>query len=104
MRFCSRCGTSLSSLPPVICPACGADHYNNPRPCGEAVVVRDGRVLLMRRAERADDSWSGQWSLPGGRREPGDLDLVETALRELEEECGIRLGRDQLEQALPVRH
>lgn len=60
-------------------------------------------VLLMRRSEREGDSWSGQWSLPGGRRDPGDRDALETALRELEEECGIRLDRAQMERALPVR-
>src|SRR5262249_41692861 len=48
-------------------------------------------------------SWSGQWSLPGGRRDPGDIDLLQTALRELEEECGIRLRRGDLEKALPER-
>jgi 8-oxo-dGTP pyrophosphatase MutT (NUDIX family) len=58
-------------------------------------------VLLIRRAERADDPWSGHWSFPGGRREPEDPDLMHTALRELEEECGIRLGRDHFETALP---
>jgi 8-oxo-dGTP pyrophosphatase MutT (NUDIX family) len=60
-------------------------------------------VLLIRRAEREGDSWSGQWSLPGGRRDPGDLDLLHTALRELEEECGIRLRRADVEAALPER-
>src|SRR3982750_3744760 len=60
-------------------------------------------VLLILRAEREGDSWSGQWSLPGGRRDPGDLDLLHTALRELEEECGIRLTRGHLESALPHR-
>jgi 8-oxo-dGTP pyrophosphatase MutT (NUDIX family) len=60
-------------------------------------------VLLMRRSEREGDSWSGQWSLPGGRRDQGDGDALDTALRELEEECGIRLGRQQMERALPVR-
>src|SRR5579864_126013 len=58
-------------------------------------------VLLIRRAERADDPWSGHWSFPGGGREPEDPDLLHTALRELEEECGIRLGRENLETAWP---
>jgi 8-oxo-dGTP pyrophosphatase MutT (NUDIX family) len=60
-------------------------------------------ILLMRRTERADDAWSGHWSFPGGRREPGDLDLLQTALRELEEECGIRLRPADLTCALPWR-
>jgi 8-oxo-dGTP pyrophosphatase MutT (NUDIX family) len=58
-------------------------------------------VLLMRRAEREGDSWSGHWSFPGGRRDRGDLDLLQTALRELEEECGIRLRREQMRLPLP---
>lgn len=58
-------------------------------------------VLLMRRSERPDDSWSGHWSLPGGRCDASDRDLVHTALRELEEECGIRLTEQELERALP---
>ena len=33
---------------------------------------------------------------------PEDADPLHTALRELEEECGIRLGREQMEAALPV--
>jgi 8-oxo-dGTP pyrophosphatase MutT (NUDIX family) len=69
-----------------------------------AVVHTQGEhesVLLIRRTERADDPWSGHWSFPGGRREPEDEDLVETALRELAEECGIVLGRESLEACLP---
>jgi 8-oxo-dGTP diphosphatase len=64
-------------------------------------VEPEESVLLIRRAERADDPWSGHWSFPGGGREPEDPDLLHTALRELEEECGIRLGREHFEAALP---
>ena len=44
----------------------------------------------------------GHWSLPGGRREPEDPDLLHTALRELAEECGILLSPEQMEAALPA--
>lgn len=60
-------------------------------------------VLLMRRAERKSDSWSGHWSFPGGRRDPSDPDLLHTALRELEEECGVRLSRQDLDREMPPR-
>lgn len=35
-------------------------------------------------------------ALPGGRQEPADQDLLETAIRETREELGLRLQRDQL--------
>ena len=60
-------------------------------------------VLLIRRATHAADPWSGHWSLPGGRRAAEDLDLVDTALRELREECGIHLEREHLQAALAHR-
>lgn len=59
-------------------------------------------VLLMRRAEREGDSWSGHWSFPGGRRDATDADPLCTAIRELAEECGVRVAREQLERALPL--
>lgn len=60
-------------------------------------------VLLMRRAERASDSWSGHWSFPGGRRDPSDPSILHTALRELREECGVRLRPEDAECELPPR-
>lgn len=59
-------------------------------------------ILLILRAEREGDSWSGHWSFPGGRSDPRDRDALDTALRELQEECGIRLERENLEVALPL--
>lgn len=54
-------------------------------------AVGDVEVLLMRRAVRSDDAWSGHISLPGGKREPEDADLWHTAIRETHEELGIHL-------------
>jgi 8-oxo-dGTP pyrophosphatase MutT (NUDIX family) len=68
-----------------------------PRRAAVAVVLAlEGapRVLLMRRATRAGDPWSGQVSLPGGGREPEDPDLRATAVRETREELGVDLARD----------
>lgn len=51
-------------------------------------VARDLDVLLQRRAATLS-SHAGQVSFPGGRRDPGDADIVATALREAEEETGL---------------
>jgi 8-oxo-dGTP pyrophosphatase MutT (NUDIX family) len=57
-----------------------------------AVIAPDpDAILLIRRAERAGDPWSGHMALPGGRREPEDPDLLSTAIRETREEVGLLL-------------
>jgi 8-oxo-dGTP pyrophosphatase MutT (NUDIX family) len=53
-------------------------------------------LLLIRRAERPGDPWSGHMALPGGRRSSADADLLATAIRETEEEVGVRLEPDSL--------
>jgi 8-oxo-dGTP diphosphatase len=50
------------------------------------VCFRKGEVLLIR---RATPPLQGQWSLPGGRLEPGETAQA-AALRELAEETGIK--------------
>jgi 8-oxo-dGTP pyrophosphatase MutT (NUDIX family) len=53
-------------------------------------------ILLIRRADREGDPWSGHMALPGGRREPADQDLLATAIREAHEEVGLGLGPEHL--------
>ena len=46
-------------------------------------------ILLIKRAERAGDPWSGHLAFPGGRAEKEDATLLDLALREAAEEVGI---------------
>lgn len=59
---------------------------------GSAVVIvnGDGAVLMMRRAYPPHD-----WVLPGGNAEVGESP-VETAIREVSEETGLRVRLDRL--------
>ncbi len=61
-----------------------------------AAVMRedasDGlEILLMRRAKRRGDPWSGHMSFPGGRMEEGDANTLHCATRETLEETGLDL-------------
>ena len=59
-----------------------------PRTGCSAIVVRDQRVLLIKRGK---EPYNGFWSLPGGAQELGET-LVECVKRELTEETGIIAG------------
>jgi 8-oxo-dGTP pyrophosphatase MutT (NUDIX family) len=63
-----------------------------------AAVLRErngeAEVLLIRRAEHPADPWSGHMAFPGGRSDPTDPDLLQTAVRETDEEVGLTLSRD----------
>lgn len=48
-------------------------------------------LLLVRRATRPGDPWSGDVALPGGREDAADPDLLATAIRETREELGLDL-------------
>ena len=74
----------------------GAEHIWFRLPLTPAAVLlplvdRGGELHLLlteRNASMAEHP--GQVALPGGRESPGDADLIATALRESEEEIGLR--------------
>jgi ADP-ribose pyrophosphatase YjhB (NUDIX family) len=53
-----------------------------------AVVVRDGKLLLV---ERANPPGAGRWAVPGGVVEPGET-LSAAVAREVREETGLAVA------------
>ncbi len=62
---------------------------------GRMVGVAGGASFLLCRRPIGMRRHPGQWALPGGRLDPGESPL-DAALRELEEELGLRLGPDEV--------
>ena len=63
-----------------------------PMPAFGFVVNCRNEILLI---QRGYGSNKGKWSLPGGRRDPGEI-LQKTAVRETREETGIRMSAEEL--------
>ncbi|HEX6230949.1 MAG TPA: CoA pyrophosphatase [Actinomycetota bacterium] len=68
------------------------------------VPVVDGRSVVFTLRSEAMSRHAGEISFPGGLRHDEDRDLVETALRETEEELGVRPSSVEVLGALPPVH
>jgi 8-oxo-dGTP diphosphatase len=75
-----------------------------PTPCAGVICFRGDEVLLIKRGKPPRQ---GQWSIPGGRIEPGEPASI-AAMRELREETGVEaeyLGLvDVVDYLAPDRH
>jgi len=86
----------------------GKPPYPSARPLTEAAVLvpvfrgRDGclRIVLVRRGDGG--AHAGEIAFPGGKREPGDAGLEDTARREACEEIGLGPERIEVAAQLPV--
>jgi ADP-ribose pyrophosphatase YjhB (NUDIX family) len=90
--FCPGCGEPLAERlvddrSRRVCPACGRVHWRNAKPCAGALVIRNGKVLLVR---RNIEPFHGYWDVPGGFCEV-DEHPAATAIREVREETGLEI-------------
>ena len=91
---CLRCGRPVSRTTRddprrIRCPRCRYLIYDYPRPCAGMVVVKEGAVLVLRRAHAPR---RGCLDIPGGFMEAGEQ-IEAAARRELREETGLRVDR-----------
>jgi ADP-ribose pyrophosphatase YjhB (NUDIX family) len=90
LGFCQNCGAVLAERlvderMRRVCPTCGRVQWRNAKPCAGALVLRHGKVLLVR---RAIEPFCGYWDIPGGFCE-ADEHPTQTAVRETREETGL---------------
>jgi 8-oxo-dGTP diphosphatase len=87
-RFCPVCSGPLRHEPgKAECEQCGTPVYANPIPGSQALIERDGSILLGR---RRDDPGAGLWDIPGGFVEEFEHPL-DALRRELREETGLEI-------------
>lgn len=96
--YCPICGSSvvtkrIEDRQRKFCPQCENVLYRNPKPCAGVLVVDDDSILLVKRTVPPA---VGHWSLPAGYLEY-DEPPRQAAVRELEEETGVRTDREAIE-------
>ena len=95
MNFCSQCGQPVSLKIPLddnrerfVCDHCETIHYQNPNNICGAILTRDDKVLLCK---RAIEPCYGLWTLPAGFMENNET-VAEAAARESVEEANAQSG------------
>lgn len=97
-KFCPRCAGLLEwkrrGNEPRFqrCRRCGYSLFNNPVGATEAVIVRNGRILMIRRAK---EPRKGFWDFPGGFLEGGESS-EHGIIREVKEELGAKFSPQHL--------
>lgn len=85
-KFCPQCKNPLHPKDiHYYCPLCKTTIYVNPKPCVSVLPIKDGKVLL---GKRAIEPYKGEYDLIGGFMEVGES-VEEAAKREVKEETGL---------------
>lgn len=92
-KFCPVCGGRLGSHllkvgepSRLVCSSCKFVFYQDPKLAACSIVEVDRRIVLL---QRGIDPQKGKWVIPGGFVDRGE-EVKTAAMRETEEECGIR--------------
>ena len=96
-RYCPQCGSRLILVERrgrarAYCSPCDAIHYQRLKVGAGALIEREGKLLLLR---RAIDPFRGCWNLPAGYVEV-DEHPAQAAIRETREETGLLVGANDL--------
>jgi ADP-ribose pyrophosphatase YjhB (NUDIX family) len=99
MKYCPECGTRLEerwisteARERLVCVACDAIRYENPRILVALMLTCGERLLLCRRAHQPS---LGTWTPPSGFMERGET-LERAAARETFEEAGVQVDPEKL--------
>ncbi|MBI4157788.1 NUDIX domain-containing protein [Candidatus Woesebacteria bacterium] len=88
-KHCPNCKGELERHEEYLrCLSCGEKIYINPTPGVSVLPVKDGKVLLSR---RAIEPWKGEIDTVGGFMKPNES-AEEAGLRETKEETGLIVG------------
>jgi ADP-ribose pyrophosphatase YjhB (NUDIX family) len=90
--FCCYCGNPIfekevDNKPRDFCSHCDTFFYENPLPVAASIVVNENREVLL--VKRKKEPYRDMWCLPIGFAESGE-EVRQAALRELEEESGVK--------------
>lgn len=90
VRFCPYCGTTLekkifAGKERPFCPTCGWIHFPDPKVGVAALIIQEGRILLVR---RRNNPFTGKWALPAGFLDAHE-NPEEAVRRECLEETGL---------------
>ncbi len=91
VNYCVACGHSMESrtmdgIERKVCPSCGNVHWGNYSIGVGALVFKDEKMLLVRRAQ---EPGKGKWTNPGGYIEQHEP-IEQTIVREVLEETGVQ--------------
>jgi 8-oxo-dGTP diphosphatase len=97
IAYCALCGGSMvtrmvTDKPRRVCSICGYIHFSDPKVGVGVLVIKDGKLLLVRRIMNPE---RGKWSIPAGFLDRGEDPQV-TAVRETWEETGLEVAIDGL--------